>query len=313
MPFFSVVIPLFNKENYIEETLTSVLNQTFKDFEIIVINDGSSDNSLVIAEKVLSKKTNCRILTQKNKGLSATRNEGIKESKGEIIAFLDADDTWLPSFLSNIYSLFKKFPEASLYGTSYLLKYSDTVILEAKKNIDKKIKNTQFLVDDFFKANIYHPIVCQSSIAAKKTVFEKLSFDETINLSEDIDFYIKSNLKYRFAYCNSNSVIILQNIPDQITGSGIQNKTIPNLDLYEEVSKTNSSLKKYLDFYRFTFLIQYRLENDFNNSKLLLSKIDLKNLTLKQRILVKSPILFLKAIKALKQFLLKRNIRRTSF
>lgn len=313
MPFFSVVIPLFNKEKYIESTLQSVLNQSYQDYELILVNDGSTDNSLNIAQKTLSGFKKHKIINQLNKGLSATRNRGISESKGELIAFLDADDFWHPDFLSNIHNLYLNFPKASLFGTSYLLKYSDKVILESKKNIDENLTNSMFLVEDFFESNLYHPIVCQSSFVAKKEIFNVVSFDESINLSEDIDFYIKSNLLFKFAYCYKNSVTILQDIPNQITGTGITKKSIPDLDIYEEHAKQNKSLKKYIDFYRFTFLIQYKLENDFNNYKKLLQKIDSANLTIKQKILAYSPVLILKTIKSFKKFLLTRNIRLTSF
>ncbi|MCP4971863.1 MAG: glycosyltransferase family 2 protein, partial [Arcobacter sp.] len=144
MPLFSVIIPLYNKENYIENTLQSVLDQTYKDFELIIVNDGSTDNSLEKTKNYLSSFVNHKIISQKNKGLSATRNKGVLEAKGEVIAFLDADDFWHPNFLEHIHNLFLEFPEASLFGTSYLLKYSEEVVLEAKNNIDRNLKNTMF-------------------------------------------------------------------------------------------------------------------------------------------------------------------------
>ncbi len=313
MPFFSVVIPLYNKENYIKETIKSVLNQSFTDFELIIVNDGSTDNSLEITQKYLLNFQNCKIINQKNKGLSATRNKGILEADGELIAFLDADDFWHPGFLNTIYDLYTKYPEASLYGTSYLEKYSDKNILESKKNIDKKLIDKSFLIEDFFMANLFQPIVCQSSFAAKKMVFDNIAFDESINLSEDIDFYIKSNLKHKFAYCYQNLATIILDIPNQITRSGIKNKTIPNFDLYEKEAIKNRSLKKYLDFNKYTFLIQYKLENDVENFQNILKKIDLNNLTNRQKMLIKSPAFILRAIKSFKKFLLKRNIRLTSY
>ena len=100
-PYFSIIIPLYNKELYIKNTLNSVLNQTFQDFEIIVINDGSTDNSLEIAQKTLSNFNNATFINQKNKGLSIARNKGIANSKGLIIALLDADDIWHKDKIKN--------------------------------------------------------------------------------------------------------------------------------------------------------------------------------------------------------------------
>ena len=88
----SVVIPLYNKEKQIKRTLQSVLTQTFQDFEIVIVNDGSTDNSTIEVEKI--KDSRIRLIHQENAGVSAARNKGIEEAKYELIAFLDADDEW---------------------------------------------------------------------------------------------------------------------------------------------------------------------------------------------------------------------------
>lgn len=313
MPFFSVVIPLYNKEQFIKNTLQSVLNQKYRDFEIIIVNDGSTDNSLEIANKSLASFKDSKIINQENKGLSASRNIGAFQAKGEIIAFLDADDIWHPDFLKQIYFLSEKFPKASLFGTDYLEKFSDNNILEPKKNISINLKSKSFLVEDFFEASYFQPIACQSSFAVKKTVFNDLKFDEGIDYSEDIDFYVKSNLKYKFAYSYNALSTILVDIPNQITSIGIKGKTIPNLEIFEKFATTNTSLKKYLDLNRYFFLIQYKLAKDVKNYNLMLNGIDFNNLTSKQKLLIKCPVILLKSIKGLKKNLLKYNIRLTSF
>ena len=132
-PFFSVIIPLYNKENYIQATIASVLNQTFSDFEIILINDGSTDQSLLIAEKALSDFEQKTISSQDNKGLSATRNKAISLANGKIMALLDADDLWKPNYLEELHLLITKFPEASVFGTDYLEYYHESLQLNPKK------------------------------------------------------------------------------------------------------------------------------------------------------------------------------------
>src|SRR6478735_1139624 len=127
MPFFSVVIPVFNKETFIEKTIKSVLEQTFDDFEIIVVNDFSTDGSLDIVSKIDSDKIKV-IQHDKNKGLSATRNTGIRNSNSNYIAFLDADDIWKPTFLEKIHSLILQFPEAKLFATNYEELYPNDAI-----------------------------------------------------------------------------------------------------------------------------------------------------------------------------------------
>ena len=106
MPKISVVIPLYNKENFIKKTLDSVLQQTFTDFEVIIVNDCSTDNS----DKIILEYKDERIKTikhQTNKGLSAARNTGIAVATQDYIAFLDADDCWSTHFLSSVIEVIK--------------------------------------------------------------------------------------------------------------------------------------------------------------------------------------------------------------
>ncbi len=114
---FSVVIPLYNKEHYIEKTLESVLKQTFQDYEVLVVDDGSKDGSLKAAKKVSSEKV--RVIEQPNQGVSVARNTGIMNAKGKYIAFLDADDEWREDYLETINDLTERFPQSDMFVTAY--------------------------------------------------------------------------------------------------------------------------------------------------------------------------------------------------
>lgn len=114
---YSVVIPLYNKEHYIEKTLQSVLNQTFGDYEIIVVDDGSSDGSLAAAGRVKSDRI--RLIQQENAGVSVARNTGIHNARGEYVCFLDADDEWRPEYLETIDSLTNAYPDSGFFVTAY--------------------------------------------------------------------------------------------------------------------------------------------------------------------------------------------------
>jgi len=109
MPKISVIIPAYNVEKYVEKTLKSLINQTFKDFEAIIINDGSTDNTEKIIKEVLQD-TNFqwKLINRENQGVSAARNRGIIESKGEYLCFLDADDYYHPTFLEKMYNKAKE-------------------------------------------------------------------------------------------------------------------------------------------------------------------------------------------------------------
>lgn len=114
---YSVVIPLYNKGHYIENTIASVLRQSFDDYEIVIVNDGSTDDSLATARKYASDKI--RVIDQKNQGVAVARNTGIYNARGAYIAFLDADDEWHPDYLETIDTLTTAHPQSDMFVTAY--------------------------------------------------------------------------------------------------------------------------------------------------------------------------------------------------
>ena len=114
-PFFSIVIPLYNKKDYILKTLRSVLEQSFTDFEVIIVNDGSTDSSLNLVNKI--KDFRLKVYNKNNEGVSVARNYGIQKSTSEWIAFLDSDDEWEPQYLQNIYDSIRKIPTGDVFFT----------------------------------------------------------------------------------------------------------------------------------------------------------------------------------------------------
>ncbi len=115
----SVVIPLYNKEKSIVATLQSVLAQTYTDYEVIIVDDGSTDNSLNVVRSFVHSFTDSsviKIIRQSNAGVSAARNRGIEEAKGEYVAFLDGDDLWDKDFLKEMAKLIEEYPNKSIYG-----------------------------------------------------------------------------------------------------------------------------------------------------------------------------------------------------
>jgi glycosyltransferase involved in cell wall biosynthesis len=115
----SVIIPLYNKEKYIRRAIDSVLAQTYKDFEIIVVDDGSSDEGPVLVQKY--EESCIKLIRQQNAGPGAARNRGIAESESPLVAFLDADDEWMPDFLEKCYKALSKNPDCDVAAASYYL------------------------------------------------------------------------------------------------------------------------------------------------------------------------------------------------
>ena len=120
-PFFSIIIPIYNSEKYLDRCLASICNQTFSSFEVLLINDGSSDNSLEICNKWAQKDSRIIVLSQKNYGASAARNKGIKEATGKYIQLVDSDDTISPECLEKIYGIIlqDKYPDLVEFRLSY--------------------------------------------------------------------------------------------------------------------------------------------------------------------------------------------------
>lgn len=132
MSWVSVVIPLFNKEHCIGDTIQSVLAQTFVDFELIIVDDGSTDNSLTVAKSFDDKRI--VVYHKENDGVSATRNFGVNRASSDLIVFLDADDYLYPSCLETFMSLRGDFPEAQLWSGNYenVMSGKTTVVLSEK-------------------------------------------------------------------------------------------------------------------------------------------------------------------------------------
>lgn len=197
----SVVIPLYNKEKQIANTLHTVLNQTFQDFEIVIVNDGSTDNSVTEVEKVQDSRI--RIIHQQNAGVASARNKGIEEAKYDLVAFLDADDEWDIDYLETIYYLFKKYPESSIYGTSYRLKNEVGITSISLNKIFEG--NDGILFNYFDVAVVSSPPLWTSAVAVKKEIILKVGgFPVGVTSGEDLITWA------RLAY---NGVIAYSKIP----------------------------------------------------------------------------------------------------
>lgn len=195
----SVIIPLYNKAEKISNTLQSVLEQTFQDFEIVVVNDGSTDNS--VAEVYKIKDPRIRLVHQENAGVSAARNRGIQEARFDLIAFLDADDNWKPNYLESQYELYKKYPTCSVYVTNYEFHHSaDTVIPTIIRKLPFK-ESDGILINYFEVAYCSHPPICSISIMVRKEAIQAIGgFPSGIILGEDLITWAKLACSYSIAY-----------------------------------------------------------------------------------------------------------------
>lgn len=184
----SVVIPLYNKEKSIASTLHSVYEQTYTDYEVVIVNDGSTDNSAnVVKDFIAHIDDRWTLINQKNAGVSAARNSGILAAKGEYVAFLDADDLWAPDFLETFAALTQDYPNAGLYCVGYSAitnnqyKRGELPIVEEKKRIRGRIDNPW--------TNKYDVFAGSSNGGSRECLIRVGLFDTRMTHGEDLDLF----------------------------------------------------------------------------------------------------------------------------
>ena len=297
MPYFSIVIPVYNKEIFVAKTVKSVLNQTFADFEIIIVNDGSTDQS----EAKISEIEDSRIqyYSKKNEGVAGARNFGIEKATADYICFLDADDYWFPNFLETMHHFISKLPEQKVFATAIEIETKNKTI-SAHYSIPK---TSDFEIVNFFDASQKKCVLWTSSICIHKSVFDKVgTFDTKIKHGEDTELWIRIGLQFPIVFIRK---ILARYVYDNESISRNSNYffELYTFEKYALEEKKNPALKKYMDLNRFSAVIKCNLNGDSKTAGEIYSAIDLKNLNSKKRILLKLPPIVLKMLLKWKVFL----------
>lgn len=208
----SIVIPLYNKERSIAKTLDCVLGQTWQDFEVVVVDDGSTDRSAEVVNRCTDPRI--RLISQKNAGVSAARNRGIAEARGEWVALLDADDEWEPDYLATQAALAAAYPECSVCATNYVFVSDD---VSRRNTILHKLpfdSEDGELTNYFDVAACSHPPIWTSATMARKEAFEAVGgFPLGVKSGEDLITWSRLACRYRIAY--SKKAYALYNHPSQ--------------------------------------------------------------------------------------------------
>lgn len=190
----SIIIPLYNKELSCTAAIQSVLLQTYSHFELIIINDGSTDDSLRVAKKAIKTDTRVRLITQKNQGVSIARNNGVLEANYDLLAFLDADDLWHPRYLEVMVDAIKEYPSEQWFGMSFKRFSGDLVMPFFQNKITFKKLN-------FLHSSYHHStrksgavsLVYSDSFIMKRSLFEKVGgYPGGMRYSEDVFFYFQA-------------------------------------------------------------------------------------------------------------------------
>jgi glycosyltransferase involved in cell wall biosynthesis len=276
----SVVIPLYNKDKSIKRTIETVLNQTYKNFELIIVNDGSTDLSLEIVRLIYDKRI--RIIDKSNGGVSSARNAGIKASSNEYIAFLDADDLWEETYLEEICKLIEKCPDAGLLGTSYRLADKQNKIIEVFNSLPGSFNG---YITNYFKIALKNMLYHSSASTYKKNVFNNLGlFDEALSRGEDIDMWIRLALFEKIAFFNKPLATYSLGAENRATEriDDWNKYLIWNLSRYSEFEKRNKDFKLFIDNYRLLYIRNCLSgsKNEVKGINTILNAIDLKNFPL---------------------------------
>ncbi|TXD83340.1 glycosyltransferase family 2 protein [Subsaximicrobium wynnwilliamsii] len=310
-PLFSIVIPLYNKANEISQTLESVFKQTLKEFEIIIVNDGSTDNSLLEVQKFEDKRIS--IFTTENKGVSHARNFGIEKAKAPLIAFLDADDLWYPHHLENLKQLYQTYPNCGMYCKAYEKSYLGRHIVAAKFNgLESDFEG---IVPDYFENSLIDAIAWTSATAIPKIVFKTYGvFDTNLKSGQDTDLWMRVALNEPIAFSKNISAIhVLTGQEHHLSQSKHRVDRLKLLNKFKEAEKSSKSLKKYMDYNRFSMAIERKCQGDSSTFKQLKAEINLDNLNAKQRLLLKLPKPLLNLLKKSQQQLIGYGLYFSAF
>lgn len=312
MPFFSVIIPLYNKEAFIENTLKSVLQQTFQDFEIIIIDDGSTDNSYQNALRFNNDKI--KLFKQNNKGVSVTRNLGIEYATSKYIALLDADDVWYPNHLFELKKQIDLFPDAGLYCNNYEIFHNESVCKKATFNFSYGTEC--LIVEDYFKASIINSVAWTSAVGFSKEIFKKLGgFNTSYKTAQDLDLWIRFALRHKVSFNPAVTMSYKFYIDNSLSKNEKEYNYIRYdfINSYNDEAKINASLKLYLDVNRYALALRSKLNGDKQLYLKVKKEIDFKSLNFKQVVLLHIPKNVLKFIKRFQNYLINKKIYVSAF
>ncbi len=242
MPKVSVIIPTYNREQYLSDAVKSVLNQTYQDFELIIIDDGSTDKTRRLIENFKNNKI--KYYYQNNKGVSSSRNVGIKISRGTFICFLDSDDYWLPKKLERQIKFNKTNHDILIHQTEEIWmrkpkKFNSVAALDkTHASAESSKEKPQFhRVNPLKKHTKYAGMIYErclplclitpSSVMIYRSIFDEVgTFDESLPACEDYDLWLRITYKYPVGLIKQKLIIKQGGHNDQLS------RTIPSLDRF---------------------------------------------------------------------------------
>ena len=273
--YFSIVIPLYNKANTISRTINSILNQTYGNYEIIVVDDGSTDDSISVVNDLIQNDSKANIFQKKNGGESSARNYGILNSKYDYVAFLDADDFWEETYLFEMKNLINTFQDKGMYCSKY-----NYVLYEEKieSKTTELFKNKYSVVNNYFRNSPKNPIATSSSTVVYRPIFKEVGlFNEHITHGPDLDMWLRIALHYPVYYCNLPISNYVKDAIDSVT------KKIPKLEntiifILKSYYCGDLVIDNYLDEIKLNFASLYLLAGHEAYFKEIMKSIKIKSI-----------------------------------
>jgi glycosyltransferase involved in cell wall biosynthesis len=285
----SVIVPLYNKAPYVAKCIGSITAQTYRDFEIIVIDDGSTDDSAAIVRCIRDERLT--VISQPNQGVSAARNRGIQEAKHDLVAFLDADDWWDPEYLSKMIAMSNAYPDILLYSAPYA--HVEQGVVTPSDACQQH--GDQYVVfdalDDCVRRRTFVLPFSSSSVVIRKEAFSQAGlFDPNIGYCEDYDLFIRICIKNRCAVATGRPLAFYnKDIPVVQRATGrlfpLERSLVGTLAKFEPLLDSHPSLREYIDTFRIYNLLPY-VEAGFPEQAIapLLRSVDQRRLAWKHRL-----------------------------
>ena len=299
---FSVIIPLYNKAPYVEKAIRSVAAQTFREFELIVIDDGSTDIaapqpsrnkigtgskggaglSYSDIEQLIDGKG--RFIKQENSGVSVARNNGVELANHPYICFLDADDWWAPTYLEEMKALIDEFPGAGIYGSSYYI-VKNGKERPAAIGVEPGFEKGTINYCQVYARTLIMPLWTGAVVVPKAIFDEQKGFKPTLKLGEDFDLWIRIALRHPVVLLNKPLAYYNQDV--EVASRGVvQDKIYEkssfitfNLQYLDKEERINRDLKILLDRLRVVSLLRYRIQGVYKAEvNELIQKIDFSNI-----------------------------------
>lgn len=240
----SIVIPLYNKQNSIAATLQSVFAQTYTNYEIIMVDDGSTDESFAVAKQVIGERLEVRgkLIRQANAGVSAARNVGIMAASGEYIAFLDGDDLWHPEYLETLHHLIMDYPDAAIYGIGCTTMSGDEIPNLVTDSTTRGVLENPWV-------NYPSCLTGSSSTARREKLIGVGLFDTRMTHGEDIDMWWRLLLSGKGVIDNRVLAYYRQDTENRAMNRVIPlEKHIPYyVDKYTVARANNVDFRRYFD------------------------------------------------------------------